>query len=410
MKLTLTGARALLLAAQGLGDIPARPADKTDVLATIRRMGLLQIDTISVVARSPYLVLWSRLGAYDPRWLDQLLAEGALFEYWSHAACFLPIEDFPLYRRLMLEYAERNPHLQPGHPEHHADVGRVLTHIREQGEVRSIEFTRDGGKSNGWWDWKPEKLALERLYYAGVLMIARRDGFQRVYDLRERVLPNWDDERTPQRAEGARTMALKAVAALGVATSAWVRDYFKDYLCRSKGNIHVARMLEALVAEGSLLRTEIEGVETPAYVHPANLELALRAAEGTLQSNVTTLLSPFDPVVSDRARALKLFGFEYRIETYTPAEKRRYGYFTLPILHRGQLVGRLDPKAHRRTGMFEVRALHLEPGVAMTEELIVDLTATLRTCAAWHETPNVVIGHSDPPELASQLETRLAQG
>src|SRR5215216_5889803 len=195
MRFSLAAARALLLATQGLSSPPDRPATKEDVLQCVRRMGVLQIDSIAVVARSPYLVLWSRLGSYDPRWLDELLAEGALFEYWAHAACFIPIEDYGLYRRLMLEGGEKARAWFSAHPE---EVGRVLARIRDEGEVRSAEFARTDGRAGGWWEWKPEKRALEHLYSTGELMISRRDSnFHRVYDLRERVLaralPGWKD-------------------------------------------------------------------------------------------------------------------------------------------------------------------------------------------------------------------------
>src|SRR5690349_9105972 len=163
MRLSQDAARALMIAAQGLGCRPERAATKADLLHAIRRMGALQIDTISVVARSPYLVLWSRLGAYEPRWLDELLAEGALFEYWSHAACFLPIEQYGVYRRRMLEYLEEG-HLDGGDQEHAEALNVVLAHIRERGAARSVHFTREDRKAGTWWDWKPEKIALERLF------------------------------------------------------------------------------------------------------------------------------------------------------------------------------------------------------------------------------------------------------
>ena len=193
MKFSRAAARALLLAAQGLSSPPERPATKADVLEAVRRMGVLQIDSIAVVARSPYLVLWSRLGPYEPRWLDELLAEGALFEYWAHAACLIPHEDYGLYRRLMLEGSEKAHAWFSAHPE---AVGRVLARVREGGPVRSAEFKRADGRAGGWWEWKPEKRALEHLFAAGELMISRRDpNFHRVYDLRERVLgralPGW---------------------------------------------------------------------------------------------------------------------------------------------------------------------------------------------------------------------------
>lgn len=398
MEFSREEARALLLAAQGLF-VPDRVARKDDVLLAVRRMGVLQIDSISVVARSPYLVLWSRLGSYEPRWLDELLAEGSLFEHWSHAACFIPIEDFGVYRRRMLEGRDRARAWIEAHPE---EVARVMSHVRENGPTRSAEFERVSGKAGGWWEWKPEKLALERLYSVGELMISRRDpNFHRVYDLRERVLehalPKWDDADAPTPEEAARKLALDAVRALGVAVPGWVPDYFRT---PKKG---VAGLLEGLADEGVLLRAAIEG--RPAFVHPDNA----RMAASIEPSSVTTLLSPFDPVVWDRGRASELFGFEYKIEVYTPAAKRRYGYYSLPILHCGALVGRLDAKAHRKRGIFEVKATHLEPGVPV-DDLVPALAATLRNFARWHKTPEVELGACDPAGLAEPLRAEISAG
>jgi uncharacterized protein YcaQ len=404
VRFSRTAARAVLLAAQGLSSPPERPATKEDVLGAVRRMGVLQIDSIAVVARSPYLVLWSRLGSYEPRWLDELLAEGALFEYWAHAASFIPIEDYGLYRRLMLEGSEKTRAWFSTHPE---EVRLVLARIREGGPVRSAEFARADGRAGGWWEWKPEKRALEHLFAAGELMISRRDpNFHRVYDLRERVLecalPGWEDTSAPSFREVQRALALKAVRALGVSVARWVPDYFR---MPKRG---IAPLLEELADEDGLLRARIEGWEESAYVHPDNARLAERALSGDLRPSLTTLLSPFDPVVWDRARASELFGFEYRIEVYTPAARRRYGYYSLPILHRGALVGRLDAKAHRKEGLFEIRALHLEPGVKVERDLVSGLAGALRGCADWHGTPEIVVRRSDPPELVEQLHAMIA--
>ncbi len=178
LRLDVEGARRVLLAAQGLDRRPRRRATKKDVLETIRRMGALQIDTIHVVARSPYLVLWSRLGDYDPRWLDELLAGRKLFEYWAHEACFLPIESYPLFRHRMLDPLSMGWKYSHGWIEKHREQGeRVLAHIREHGPARSADFERkEPGPGGGWWGWKPEKRALESLFTAGELMIARRGG------------------------------------------------------------------------------------------------------------------------------------------------------------------------------------------------------------------------------------------
>jgi uncharacterized protein YcaQ len=377
-------------------------ATKPAVLEAIRRMGALQIDSINVVARSPYLVLWSRLGPYEPRWLDEALSEGALFEYWSHAACFLPIEDYSLYRRAMLDGSARSRTWIAEHPE---EVGRVRARLYEQGEVRAAEFARTGGRSNGWWDWKPEKVALECLFVVGEVMIARRDtNFQRVYVPRERILPQWDDAAVPGAAEVDRRLALTAVRALGVATAAWTATYFNGSRKR------VATALKELAAEGALEQVTVAGLRETAYLHPAHGELAAAAADGALQPRGTAILSPFDPLTWDRARALALFGFHYRIEAYTRAEQRRYGYFVLPILHDGALVGRLDAKAHRAEGRFEVRELHLEPGVAVDDHLVAGLADALASCAAWHKTPEVQVRRSDPPALAGAVASALVQG
>jgi uncharacterized protein len=187
MHLSSDAARALMLAAQGLSRRPDQPAGKADVLSEIRRMNVLQIDTIHIVARSPYLVLWSHLGDYEPRWLDDLLAEGALFEYWAHEACFLPIEDYPLYRHRMLDAANMGwKYAREWAAQNRDALDRVLAHVRENGAVRSADFERTDGSDGKWWGWKTEKRALESLFTSGELMIVRRHNFQRIYDLRER--------------------------------------------------------------------------------------------------------------------------------------------------------------------------------------------------------------------------------
>ncbi|HYH86677.1 MAG TPA: crosslink repair DNA glycosylase YcaQ family protein, partial [Pyrinomonadaceae bacterium] len=284
---------------------------------------------------------------------------------------------------------------------HRGEVEKVLAAVRERGPVRSSDFARTDGKPGGWWEWKPEKRALEMLFTAGELMIARRQNFQRLYDLRERVLPAWDDAHLPPRGEARRALALKAVLALGVATARWVGDYFRT------GRKETAQIVAQLAEEGALLRVKVEGWSEDAYAHPDNRRLLKSAAAGSLRPTLTTLLSPFDPLVWDRERAREVFGFDYRLECYTPAPKRTYGYFTLPILRRGALVGRLDPKAHRKDGVFEVKSLYLEPGVDATEELIADLASALRECAAWHKTPKVVVRRSEPKRVAAQLRKAL---
>jgi uncharacterized protein len=399
--LTPAVARALHLAAQGVLQARRARATKDDVLAAIRRMSVLQIDTISVVARSPYLVLWSRLGDYDPGWLDALLAEGRLFEYWAHEACFIPIEDYGLYRHRMIAPAALGwKYAGAWLASHRDEVERVLAHIRANGPVRAADFERTDGQAGGWWAWKPEKRALEALYTTGQLMIARRQQFHRVYDLAERVLPGWDDAALLAPDEMRRQFVLRAVRALGVAKAAWIPDYHRTKPPHPQPDV--------LVDAGLLLRARVEGWREPVYVHPDHAALLAQAEDGRLAPTLTSVLSPFDPVVWDRRRALELFGFDYRLECYTPAEKRRYGYFTLPLLRRGALVGRVDAKAHRKESTFELKSLVLEPGVRASERFVRDLAGTLVRCARWHGCPQVVLTRAEPATLAAPLSAALA--
>ncbi|RAR64891.1 hypothetical protein C7401_1047 [Paraburkholderia unamae] len=399
LTLPLTAARTLHLAAQGLLAPPRRKATKDDVLDAIRRMAQLQIDTIHVVARSPYFVLFSRIGAFEPAWLDAHLAEGRLFEYWSHEACFVPIEDYGLLRHRMLDPSGMGwKYAADWHTQYRDEIDALLERIRTEGAVRSADFARaEGDKGNGWWDWKPEKRHLEVLFATGALMVAERRNFQRVYDVAERVLPNWSDARDlPPRAQAERTLLLRTCRALGVIRADWAADYYR--LPRRP----YVDALHALADAGELLPVRVEGWKQDAFVHRDFAALIGDAANGTLASTATTLLSPFDPVVWDRKRAVALFDFDYAIECYLPASKRKYGYFVLPILNRGRLIGRIDAKAHRAQQVFEVKSLHLEPGVRVSGRLVADLRRALQRCAQWHGTPELSI-RAAPDGLAAAL-------
>ncbi len=394
--LSLQDARHLQLAAQGLLTPRRTKAAPADLRDCIRRMALLQIDTISVVARSPYLVLFSRLGHYDPVWLERLLAEGDLFEYWAHEACFVPREDYRLLRHRMLDPAAMGWKFSAQWLKTHGEeIEQIVERIRLEGPVRAADFERKGGKGNGWWDWKPEKRHLEVLFTAGRLMVRERRNFQRVYDLAERIIPEWDDERDlPSLELAQRDMVRASCRALGLVKTGWVADYYR--LRRGKYDA----LLHRLADEGELLPVRVEGWQHGAFVHASLAGELAQAQAGTLKATHTTALSPFDPLVWDRKRASELFGFDYRIECYTPAPKRQYGYFVLPLLHRGRLVGRMDAKAHRKEGVFEVKSLYLEPGVRVTQILARELDKALRKLADWHQTPQLRYGAVPAPLLA----------
>ena len=402
--LGLAQARNLQLHAQGLLTPPARAATAGAVRTCIRRMRLLQIDTIHVVARSPYLVLFSRLGHYPPVWLDQALARGHLFETWAHEACFAPAQDLALHRSYN---RDRRQHwglarARDDDAEKRAHLDRLLEHIAERGPVKSSDFARTDGRSGGWWGWKDEKRWLEALFASGELMVARRDNFQRVYDLAQRVVPGLPELVLPPADEVHAAFAEQAIAALGVTQARWVHDYF-----RIKPRLKDAD-LDPLLASGRVLRVQVEGWKQPGYVHADHHKALAQAQAGALVASHTSVLSPFDPLVWDRERVAAMFDFDYRIECYTPQERRVHGYFVLPVLDRGRLAARLDAKAHRSEGVFEVKALYLEPGVRVDEPLLQALAGAIQRCADWHATPVVRIGQTDPKRLGSALRRALA--
>ena len=403
LELTLTQARCLQLAAQGLLAAPARAATPAALRTCIARMRLLQIDTIHVVARSPYLVLFSRLGDYPMHWLEQALAQAHLFETWAHEACFAPMPDLALHRSYNRSQRQHwgLAKARDSHQKQRAPLDQLLAHIAQHGPVKSSDFERKDGRSGGWWGWKDEKLWLEALFANGELMVARRENFQRVYDLSERVCPALADMALPDAAQVHASFSEQAIAALGITQARWVHDYF-----RTKPRLKDAD-LDPLVAQGQVARVQVEGWALPGYVHASHAALLKKACNGKLQATHTTLLSPFDPLVWDRARASAMFGFDYRIECYTPEERRVYGYFVLPVLHHGELVARLDAKAHRAEGVFEVKALYLEPGVTADESLVDALAGALLRCAHWHGTPAVRVAKTSPHRFGAALRRAL---
>ncbi len=399
---------ALLLARQGLttpGYVNGSPAvsDLDRVVGCIQRMGILQIDTIHVVARSPYLVLWSRLGAFAPELLDQALADRRIFEYWSHEASFLPIEHLPYSRVLMLqrETSLRRTRLVQRRIDDAPLIDAVLARAEHGVEVRSSDFERAvRGGGQGWWDWKPEKMALEILFMLGELTVSRRENFHRIYRRWEDHYPELSEATLPDEGAVADQHVRIAARALGIATRAWIADYFRRPQTETK------LAIERLVASGELVEAEIEQIG-PAYATADTGQLLGEIRAGQHRPTGTVLLSPFDPVVWHRARALALLDFDYRIECYTPEPKRRYGYFSLPILHDGRLIGRLDPKAHRRERRLEVKAIHLEPGVEVTVDLIEGIATALVHFAAWQELDAVELTTSSPPILRRRLGPAL---
>jgi uncharacterized protein len=368
-KLSLAQARRIALAAQGFGGPRPDRVTAARWLRTIDRLSLHQIDSVNVLVRAHYLPAFSRLGPYDRSLIDTAAwgsrRKRRLFEYWAHEASLLPLALHPLLRWRMAradrgEVGWKGLRLFAG--ERRAEAEAILNRIRAEGPSAASDLEEKRGRS-GWWQWGDVKQALEWLFWAGhVTTATRRGSFERVYDLTERVIPaEILSLPTPDEKEAQRALTERAAQALGLATAAELRDYFR---LRSD---HAREAIESLLEEGVLEPVEVPGWTSLAYLH--------RDARRPRRISARALLAPFDPLVWERTRTLRVFEFDYRIEIYTPAEKRQHGYYVLPFLLGDRLVARLDLKADRQAGRLLVHAVHLEPHApsdamdAISEEL-----------------------------------------
>jgi uncharacterized protein YcaQ len=373
--LALPAARRIALAAQGFGAARPDTVGKGHLRRTIDRLGLHQIDSVNVLARAHYLPAFSRLGPYDRALLDNAVwgkrGERRLFEYWAHEASMLPLALHPLLRWRMDEAArgERGwKSLRAFAHGRRPAADAILKRLRTEGPMAASDF--EHGKSrSGWWEWGETKQALEWLFWSGQITTAtRRGSFERVYDLTERVIPAAIlNLPTPDKAEAHRQLVALAAQALGVATAADLRDYFRLDVAESRAGV------EALVEAGTLIPVAVDGWRQPAFLH--------KDARRPRRIAGQALLAPFDPLIWERGRTERLFGFRYRIEIYVPAPKRAFGYYVLPFLMDGRLVARVDLKSDRQGSRLLVRSVHLEPdGPAETEERLM---AELCLMANW---------------------------
>ena len=396
----LSALRATVLDAQRLttpnGSTSAPSPDAINDL--VKALGYLQIDTLNMVNRSHYLTLWSRLGAYDLETLHQMLytpGHRRLYEGWGHAACIIPLEHYRYHRwRTIPDFSAWWS--QDGNREL---TDQTLARIRAEGGLRVGDFEYDGPKRNPWYDWKPSKTALEALFAAGDLMVANRVNFQRVYDVKERVLPEWVDAVPADSVEGRRFCVEQAARALGVFDQRNLTGY--AYMWAPQGK----PIIQSLLDDGTLVEIQgetLDGVRKW-LVHRDTLPLLQHAADGEIKPERTTFLSPFDSFFWARGRDQRLWGFNQVLECYKRPQDRIYGYFCLPILHRDRLVGRFDPKLDRKTGVLTLLSLTLEPGVAPDEELIAAVAATMRDFLSWHAAKELRIERSNPPEFAQKL-------
>lgn len=399
LSLSLNQARRVALAAQGFaGRSMATDVKPARLNQLIERLGVVQIDSVNAVVRSHYLPLFSRLGQYAPTLLEQAAWSAGkrrtLFEYWGHEASLMPLALYPLMRWRMQRAAQGEGiyrQLAQFGRERQDVVQRVLATVRDQGATGAGALTTRVERAGPWWDWSEEKMALEWLFAAGEVTVAGRRGFERLYDVPERVLPSaLINHPDVSEAEAQRQLLLHSAAALGVATEKDLRDYFRLDPADSKAR------LKELVEEGALLPVAVRGWTLPAYCLP---ELKIPRAV-----NASALLSPFDSLIWERARTERLFDFRYRLEIYTPQHKRVYGYYVLPFLHHERLVGRVDLRAERSSGRLHVHALH-EEQVGIDEEGIHALARQLLEMARWLELPEVWINF--PKAQSERLRAAL---
>lgn len=354
--LTIEEARRLALLAQGFGARPSGGAPTQRHLDTVfDKVGLIQIDSVNVLTRSQELPLFARLGRHRRDLIPVAHSRHKLFEYWGHAASHIPVEMYGLFRWKM--DAARNGAMWGGVADfaksNRSFVKKVHDHVAKHGPVAAGELSTRTGPKGSWWDWDEAKIALEYLFWTGEVTARRRDNdFARLYDLPERMIPAEHlNAPVPSATDAQRELVRRAVRHLGVGTASDIADYFHLKLAV------VTPSLRELVEEASVAEVRVEGWDKPAFIDvsakmPSTSHAVMRA---------TALLSPFDSLVWCRPRIERLFSFDYRIEIYTPAARRKFGYYVLPFLHNGRLVGRFDLKADRHASVLRVLASHIEP-------------------------------------------------
>lgn len=411
--LTNEEARRISLYAQALDPAPAvsAPPNKQTILDMFHRLGAIQLDSISVVARSHETVLWSRLGAFEPQLVYDLYADGELHEYLAHAAAIVPTHVLPLFRRRMERYRDPGSDLYASWQIDEEVNAFVLATIREQGPLPSRAFERPAGPRPAPWSWwgdKPAKKALDYLWTSGQLSIVSRENFQRVYELMDRRFPTFHQSPLPTEEEQQRMLIQRALSAMGLGTARWITDYF-----RTGGRAHVplrdtTAVLDALAADGLAVQVNVEGIAEKVWLDPEMISVLDDIRAKKLMAERTTVLSPFDNLIWYRQRTESLFDFEYRLECYTPAPKRIYGYYTLPILHRGAIVGRLDPSFDRKRRLLTIKSVHLEPGIEASPLLAKELVSSLWSYCQFLGGTDISIGATRPETIGKLMHNELS--
>ena len=387
--------RRLALAAQGLLQTHPYGSGLAGACKAINHIGYVQIDTISVVERAHHHVFHSRVPKFKPAMTNQMLLDGDIFEYWTHAAAFLPIADFRF--SLPYKHAIKSGQTHWYKAPDRKLMGELLSRISSDGPLRSRDLETNTTKRTGWWDLKPPKKALEQLYMEGELMVSNREGFQKTYDLTERVLPSHINSAVPSMEEFAAHIVDQQLRCHGFASL--------KGLTYQRRNAELRKTVKALVnerlAQGSLEQIQVSSGEL-FIIKTGELERPLPQL-----SNRMLILSPFDNSVIQRERLKVLFQFAYQIECYVPAVKRQYGYFSLPLLYRGEFIGRMDCKAHRKIRHLEIKLLHFEQHNFDEALIITAFVDAITLFCDFQECDSVSLNNADPKHLIQRLHSVL---
>ena len=384
--------RRIALDQQGLLRMESFGRGKNAVMRAFEHLGYVQIDTISVVERAHHHVLYSRVPNYHPAMLDRLVRERKLFEYWYHAAAWLPMAHYRFSLPRMRQLNGERSWFDSVEPKLRREI---LARIEAEGPLRTRDFEDTRATNTGWWDWKPAKQALEQMFMQGELMVSRREGFQKVYDLPERVLPDWVDTSTPALGEFAAHLVDATLRAHGFATLVSMTYLRKGKQLRAA----VKQELHNRIEIGALVCQPLKG-NCELYIDPEKLESRAPRCDAQLR-----ILSPFDNLVIQRQRCREIFAFDYQIECYLPETERQFGYFCLPLLYRDRLVGRINCKAHRKEGRFELRSIHLEQRVG--DDFAPLMASALQSFAEFNGCREVDLDKCGNEEIRALLPTAV---
>lgn len=393
-ELTLRQLQRATLESQGLTKPLPFGKGKEAALHVLEHLGYIQIDTLSMVERAHHHTLWTRIPDYRPDYLEELVEERKVFEYWFHAASYLPMKDFRFALPRMHSIRHNESHYSGADPK---VMQHVLDVIRIEGPKKARDFESETKKPGSWWNWKPTKLALEKLFMQGDLMICGRNSMQKMYDIRERVLPEAVDTTEPTSPELAEYLVKTHLRAYGFTTIKQITHLRKGEILKK----NVSEVLQSMLQEGSVQKADIAGLPPVFMLNDITEKIFKKPAAGI------QLLSPFDNSVIHRDRIRQLFNFDFRLECYTPQKKRQYGYFCLPILSGDVFIGRVDCKAHRKDKQLELIHLHIENSAVNTDLWMEPFIRTVQRFAVFNGCESIIITRVSPAEFTDPLRQLL---